>query len=365
MKSILKSSAAAIMVVLLIIYPDTVINSAISAMSTCINVLFPTLFPFFVLSKIFIKSGGANMLGKIFNPFMRPVFGINGNGASAFILGILCGYPIGAKTAVDLYKNSYISKKEAENLICFSNNSGPLFIIGAIGIGMLSSKPAGIFLYTIHILSAITMGIILKFTLPEQKNIKPSKSNIISKNIFTSSVEESMQTIINVFAYVIFFGIIMAICEGAYLFLPIENLLSIFNINTAVSDSIICSFFEITTGIKKLSATDNALSLKLILVSFMLGWSGLSIHFQTKSVLENFDFSFIKYLSVKFTQGIIASIYATIGCTMVSFEKTVFISTSYKLPDIANLPLHHFIFTILIGCIYITVQHRSNNNSRC
>ena len=85
------------------------------------------------------------MLGKIFNPFMLPVFGINGNGASAFILGVLCGYPIGAKTAVDLYKNSYISKKEAENLICFSNNSGPLFIIGALGIGMLSSKSAGIF----------------------------------------------------------------------------------------------------------------------------------------------------------------------------------------------------------------------------
>ncbi len=364
MKNVFKSAVAGVMIILLIIYPDIVINSALSALSTCLNVLFPTLFPFFVLSKIFIKSGGAFMLGKFLNPLMRPLLGINGSGASAFILGVICGYPVGAKTAVDLYNQSYITKKEAENLICFCNNSGPLFIIGALGIGMLSSKSAGLFLYAVHILSAITLGIALKFMLPKTKTQQsPTYRN--TKNIFTSSVEESMVSVINVFAYVTFLGIMMDICEIAHLFLPAEKLLAAFSINADVGNSLICSVFEITTGIKKLSATNNALSLKLILISFMLGWSGFSIHFQTKSVLGNTDLSFLKYIVAKFAQGIIAAIYAAIGCNIVSFEKSVFINSSYKLPDIVHLPLHHFVITVLIAGVYITIQRRSDYNKRC
>ncbi|MBQ6998166.1 MAG: hypothetical protein IJN62_00050 [Clostridia bacterium] len=364
MKNIFKSAASVVMIILLIIYPDTVVNSALGALSTCINVLFPTLFPFFVLSKIFIKSGGAFMLGKFLNPLMSPIFGINGSGASAFILGVICGYPVGAKTAVDLYNQSYITKKEAENLICFCNNSGPLFIIGALGIGMLSSKSAGVFLYAVHILSAITLGIVLKFTLPTTNKQQPLTYQNTNKNIFTSSVEESMVSVINVFAYVIFFGIMMDICEIAHLFLPAEKLLSDFSINSDVGNSLICSVFEMTTGIKKLSATNNALSLKLILISFMLGWSGVSIHFQTKSVLANTDFSFLKYIAAKFAQGIIAAIYAAIGTNIVSFEKSVFINSSYKLPDIMHLPLHHFVVTVIITGVYITIQRRSDYNKR-
>ncbi len=362
--NIFKSFAAGIMLILLIIFPDTVISSAIDSLSACINILFPSLFPFFVLSKIFIKSGGAYILGKFFNSIMYPLFRINGNGASAFVLGILCGYPVGAKTASDLYNQSYITKKEAENLICFCNNSGPLFIIGAVGVSMLSSKSAGIFLYAVHILSAITSGFILKFSLPETKKLHSAHIPKTEQNIFTSSVEESMMTIINVFAYVIFFGIAMDICEITNIFYPFSSLISSFNIATGTTNSVLSSVFEMTTGIKKLNETNASFSLKLILISFMLGWSGFSIHFQTKSVLKNFDFPFKKYIFAKLMHGIIAVIYAVIGCAFVPFEKSVFINTSTVLTPVFNPHPSLFIIAAAIAIIYITVQRRLKYNTR-
>lgn len=364
MKNIVKSVLSGFLIATLVIYPDTVIDSAGKALSTCLNVLFPSLFPFFVLSRIFIKSGGAVILGRLLNPVMYPIFGISGNGASAFILGIISGYPVGAKTAIDLYRQSALTKKEAENLICFCNNSGPLFIIGALGVGMLSSKEAGIFLYIIHIMSSITLGIFLRFTLPKENKrskalIKPQRE----ANIFTSAVEDSMASVINVFAYVIFFAVMMDIAETAKIFSPISRALENLGI-IGISNPLICSVFEMTTGIKKLSAEDIALSVKLILSSFMLGWSGLSIHFQTKSVLGKADFSFSKYMTAKFIQGIIAAIYAFAGLKIINFDKSVFMSDTYVLPSTHNIPSYLISTTFTIGIIYIIILLRSRHNIR-
>lgn len=57
-----------------------------------------------------------------------------GSGAFALAMGITSGYPVGAKVASDLYKDKLCSKIEAERLISFTNSSGPLFVIGAIGV---------------------------------------------------------------------------------------------------------------------------------------------------------------------------------------------------------------------------------------
>ncbi len=365
MKNTIKSAISAILIISLVIYPEVVIKSTNDALSTCFNVLLPSLFPFFVLSRIFIKSGGADLLGRMLNPIMRPLFGISGSGASALILGIISGYPVGAKTAIDLYRQSALTKKETENLICFCNNSGPLFIIGALGIGMLSSKEAGVFLYIIHILSAITLGIILRFTLTDKSSpCKSASRNNIHHNIFTAAVEDSMVSMINVFAYVIFFAVMMDIAEISGAFTPIVKTLGNIGAESNIANPLICAVFEMTTGIKKLSAADSALSIKLILSSFMLGWSGLSIHFQTKSVLGDAEFSFAKYIAAKFAQGIIAAIYAFVGLRIVRFEKSVFLNSSYLLPDNNQAPLWLLAATVTIGLAYIIIQHRLRCNTR-
>ena len=361
MKKILKSFISVFLCILLIIHPDVVISSATDALNTCFTVLLPSLFPFFVLSRIFISSGGAGLLGKIFNFIMLPLFRINGSGTTAFVLGIISGYPIGAKTAADLYNQSVITKKEAESLLCFCNNSGPLFIIGALGVGMLSSKDAGIFLYIIHVVSAITLGIILRFTIPSKRGKRIDiHTDFSDKNIFTASVESSILSVINVFAYVIFFAIIMNVCEASSIF--IDRILN--SDKFILTKPLLFSIFEMTSGIKKLSAAQCSLSIKLILSSLILGWSGLSIHFQTKSIVGSTDLSFKKYILAKLLHGIIAAIYTAIALKFVPFEKLVFsnnsdiISVGNNTSDILHTA------TMIIMCIYIIVRLRLKYSNR-
>ncbi len=55
-----------------------------------------------------------------------------GIGAYAFIMGIISGYPVGASIVTEFRNSGECSKAEAERLLSFTNNSGPLFIIGTV-----------------------------------------------------------------------------------------------------------------------------------------------------------------------------------------------------------------------------------------
>ncbi len=76
----------------------------------------------------------------------------------AFIMGIISGYPMGAKIACDFRENNICSKEECERLLSFTNNSGPLFIVGTVGILMYGNTAIGLLLFITHILACLTVG---------------------------------------------------------------------------------------------------------------------------------------------------------------------------------------------------------------
>ncbi len=99
---------------------------------------------------------------------MRPLFHVSGACASAFALGFIGGYPVGAKTAISLYENGMCTKTEAERLLAFCNNSGPAFILGVVGAGVFASSRVGVLLYLAHAAASICIGILFRFTRPAQ-----------------------------------------------------------------------------------------------------------------------------------------------------------------------------------------------------
>ena len=109
---------------------------------------------------------------------MKPIFNIRGEGSFALIMGWLSGYPVGAKIACNFRKSQVCSKEECERLLSFTNNSGPLFIIGTVGISLYGNYYIGILLMLTHILACITVGIIFRFW----KSTESANSNIYSNN---------------------------------------------------------------------------------------------------------------------------------------------------------------------------------------
>ena len=107
----------------LIIFSSSNLIATKSALSLWANSVVPSLFPFFVATELLAQTNMPQLIGKIFNKIMQPIFNVGGEGAFAFIMGIISGYPVGAKIACNFRNKKVLSKIECERLLSFTNNS--------------------------------------------------------------------------------------------------------------------------------------------------------------------------------------------------------------------------------------------------
>ena len=154
----------------LVIFSKDNLAAAKSGISLWASSVLPALLPFFIATELLNHTSIIPFLGKSLNKFMRPIFNVPGVGSFAIIMGIISGYPVGAKIIANFRETNLCTKEEAERLLSFTNNSGPLFIIGTVGISLIGNTTIGIILLITHILASITVGIIFRFW--KKKNLK-------------------------------------------------------------------------------------------------------------------------------------------------------------------------------------------------
>lgn len=288
-----------LLILLLILHGDDVISYTHDALFLCYNIIIPTLFPFFICSGLLIYSGFCESLSKIFAPFMKPLFGINPSGSAAFILGIISGYPLGAVTVCDLYEASYLSKKEAERLLAFSNNSGPLFILGALGVGLFSSIKTGILLYLAHILGAISVGITLKLLLKPAYN--PNVGHISTQEksigeIFSYSLTNAVNNILSICGAIMFFSVFSRILLD---FVP-----------DFYFKTFLLGIMEFAGGNFEIINSDLSIAQKIIGASVITGFAGICVHIQVLGVVARSGLKIKTYILGKILHGLYSGIYA-------------------------------------------------------
>jgi len=298
----------------LVIYPQESIAAAKDGLKICTDIIIPSLFPFFILSSLLIEMHLAEKIGKLLQPFMKRIFNISGCGSIAVILGFIGGYPVGAKTAISLYKSGNCSKSETQHLLTFCNNSGPAFIFGAVGAGVFQNSSIGLLLFAAHIISAALVGII--FRGKKHESTCAAQPTVISDapfaKSFTVSVKSSFQSVLNICAFVIFFTIFIEMLHitGVMTLLStvIAPILNIFGMDDSWAKRIISGIFEISTGICSIKDASHEIMSAVPVVSFILGWAGLSVHCQTMAISENCDLKFKNYFFGKFLHGLISAV---------------------------------------------------------
>lgn len=267
------------------------------AVIMCYEYIIPSLFPFFVCSGILIHSGFSDILANSCGKIMRPLFNVPESGAAAFVLGIISGFPTGAIYVSELYKASNLSKSEAERLLAFSNNSGPLFVIGTVGISVFASPKYGVAMYLIHIISAVLVGIIFK-SYGKNRHTSPKTRintlNIPKSTAISRALTQAAQNIITVCFSIIFFSAVSCALLDR---IPLPPL----------ADAVISSLAEFSGGILKISALPYSAAAKLVLTSFAVGFSGLCVHIQVMSVTANAGLSLLPYILGKCLHGVIAA----------------------------------------------------------
>ena len=163
----------------LILFSNNNLVAAQDGLALWATKVVPSLFPFFVATELLCQTNFTYILGKLFNKFMKPIFNVPGESSAAIILGTISGYPIGAKIVCNLKEQKVISKIEAERLIAYTNNSGPLFILGTIGIALFNDKKIGFILLISHILASVAVGYCFRFWKKDKFDINFRKQNLI------------------------------------------------------------------------------------------------------------------------------------------------------------------------------------------
>jgi sporulation integral membrane protein YlbJ len=297
----------------LLCYSKAVSAAMTQALALCVQVLLPSLFPFFVLSSMVISTGVIQRLSPRLEKPFQWLFGLPGSFGAALLLGAAGGYPVGAKTIATLYQQGQCSKSDAEKALRFCNNAGPAFLISAVGASLLQDPHAGLNLYAVHVLSALIIGFIYR------KNTDNVKYHCITADhmrstatisLFLRAVTDAFSSFLNVSAFVLIFSVISTMLQQ----LPLIDSLHCLPGGGILWYGLLAGFLELTSGVACLTQGGLPPSSLLPALSFLCGWGGCSVQFQTISLLHDAGLSCRQYLKSKLLQGILAALITGMIC---------------------------------------------------
>lgn len=339
----------------LVTFPSQCISICRNAVDLCLNSVVPSLFPFLICSGFFSATGAATVCSRYLSPLMKPLFGLPGCSAMAFTLGIVSGYPIGAVCAADLYSSGQCTKNEAERMCAFCNNSGPLFIMSVIGCNFLGNLQAGRYLYIAHILSAIILGVLLRFYKTSsagspQKHLPPKEvpapKNIVA--ILGSVMDTSVFTMLKICGFVVFFTVFAE------------------SLPKSCFSPFLHSILEITGGIKQLSLLSMDFDSKMCIISFFAAFSGISVLLQVGAITSKYGISLVPYVTGKILQGVLSAAITKVLLVMFPIGQDTFLPKKssvvfttepfelllYSIFSIAAVLIIFFLFAFATSCMH-------------
>ena len=287
---------------------QSIIDSVSFSLSIWKNNIFPSLFPFFVLSEIMVKYGMTEFIGNLLNPIMTKLFKIKPAAAFVLVMSLISGNPANAKYTRELYLNGDLNQNEATKILCFSCFANPLFILGTVALLFLNNKEVGILILLCHYIGNFIIGLCLRNYYPSEnvntkislkKAINEAHQKISNKEDFGKIITGSLLNSINTLLLIL--GV-MTMC--LVITTIIDN-----NINlNSVLQSLLNGSIEMTQGLKYISLEAIPLKLKCVLSVMILSFGGLSVHMQITSILSDTKIKYLPFLLSRIIHSLISGL---------------------------------------------------------
>ena len=275
---------------------ERVRRAAAEALILCGSSVIPALFPFLAVSALLISLGFGDWVSPHLAGLMA-LFRLPGSAGSALLLGLAGGYPIGARTAADLYEKGLLTSGEAERLLAFCNNSNPVFLVSVLGAGVFGSVRAGIYLWLIHILSALLAGLFFRGKRKQTAPLRVTRRTPCQElpslpAALVRAVQGSALSMLSVCAFVVLFYVLAQPLGGlgGELGPALVGLTELFSLTPMLTPS--------APG--------------FILASGCAGWGGLSVLCQTAAVLDGSGLRLRNCVLGKALQGALAALLAAL-----------------------------------------------------
>lgn len=284
---------------------DKVMNSVEFSFSIWKSSIFPSLFPFFIISEILINYGFVELVSEIFKPVMNKLFKVNGSGAFVFIMSLISGFPSSAKYIREIYKKGLIDEKEGTKILMFTHFSNPLFILGTISLTFLNNKEVGLLILIAHYLTNIIIGLIIRNLYPSKNENNNFSFNNVLKimnkkqksfgEILSTATKDTINTLLLILGTVTIFLIVTTI---------IDNMINI----TPYYQAILNGTIEMTQGLKYISILDLPLKVKTIISVMFISFGGISVHMQIISILSDTKIKYFPYLVARVIHALISGL---------------------------------------------------------
>lgn len=273
------------------------------------NNIFPSLFPFFLLSELLIQYGFVEFLGELLKPVMNRIFRISNQAAFIFVMSIISGFPSNAKYTKALLEEHKINEKEATKILTFTHFSNPLFILGTVSITFLGNREVGFLILFCHYITNLILGLLFRNYYPSPKTdcrvsirkaitnmtLARQKKKVSFPLILTNALNHTIQTLLFILGVTTTFLIITTLINQ-------HITLSTFH------QSILNGFFEMTQGLKYVSLLNIPLKIKGILTVMILSFGGLSVHMQLIGILSKSKIRYFPYFTARVLHATIASL---------------------------------------------------------
>jgi len=323
------------LVVCMVLYPDTAFRAAVQGLTVWWNVVFPALLPFFIGAQLLMGLGVVHFMGVLLEPLMRPAFNVPGVGGFVMAMGLASGYPIGAVLTAKLRRAVLVTKWEAERLMSFTNTADPLFMAGAVAVGMFGNAGVAGVIMTAHYLSSLSTGLILRFYAPRAPTTSAGEGQDRRATLFGraaramiqarihdgrpfgsllgDAVQESVSTLLLIGGFIILFSTIIQILGQvgvvSLLGAGFSSLLCALGMEPGLGDSLVNGLFEITLGCQTAAAAAASLPARLVVSGVIIAWSGVSVHAQVAAMTQDTDIDMRPYLASRLVHAVLAGAF--------------------------------------------------------
>ncbi len=312
-RKILIKAIPSIIMVLLLCFPKLSLEGARKGLLLWYQTVLPTLLPFMICTNLIMAMNGVTYLMAPIAPIFRLLFGLSKNGCFILFNGILCGYPMGAKTCSDFLDQGCISAVEAKSLYAVSNFPSPMFLAGYV-MSKAGQAAGGNFVLPFWKLAiSIYFPIIPIFFLA--RNIYGRSDTFARSNLnkettwlpglpFDETLMSSIELMVKIGGYLMIFSILSQFMQKL---LP-----------SGAITVLLIAITEMTTGIDL--AANLVPGFKGILIMLAAAtFGGFSGVFQVKSVTKNVGLSIRHYILWKF-------IHSLTACLLLAFmERRLFL----------------------------------------
>lgn len=317
--------AAVTMVALIVAYPSQAFSASLTGLTVWWKFVFPALLPFLILSEILLGLGAVRALGVMLDPLMRLLFRLPGAGGWVLAMSFTAGFPAGAKAAADLRRGGAVSKAEGNRLLSLSHLSSPVFIAVIIAAGFMGHPELGLPLFAIHLASAIAAGLLIRLLLfrsrtghgPDDPPAKPSSSRGLAKvidalldahhkdgrpfgRLLGDAVSAAVQASLVIGGLIIVFSVLLQLLQLAGIMdvaqMFISTLLLPLGMPPQLTDGLVMSLFEVHLGAYAIGRSGELSVWTAAVISAMIGFGGLSVHAQVKSLISGTDLAYTPFL---------------------------------------------------------------------